>query len=161
MFHLIFVFTIMTRTYTQMYIHLVFAVKGRRHLIPRSHKTDVYRYITEIVKRRGHKLLAINGMSDHIHILIGLNPATAIASLVRDIKSVSSRFINESGWVSGRFAWQRGYGAFSYSRSHLHRVIRYIQRQEQHHAKQNFQDEFMEILTRFEVPYDSRESPFE
>ena len=129
----------MANTYTQIYLHIVFAVKGRHNLISKNWKDELYKYITGIVTNEGQKLIAINGMSDHIHILIGLKPDKSLSDLVRDIKANSSRFINEKNWINGKFEWQAGFGAFSYSHSQLTKVINYIQNQEEHHRKENFQ----------------------
>jgi len=113
----------MANTYTQIYIQIVFAVKGRQNLIKKNHKDELYKYITGIVRNKNQKLISINGMSDHIHILIGLKPDIALSDLVRDIKANSSKFINKKNWSMGKFNWQEGFGAFSYSRSQLNRVI--------------------------------------
>jgi putative transposase len=146
----------MANTYSQIYIQTVFAVDGRLSLIHSEFKEEVYKYITGIVRNNKQKLIAINGMSDHVHILIGLKPAMALADLVRDIKAGSSDFINKKKWVRGRFNWQEGYGAFSYGHSQLDTVIRYIQNQEQHHRRRTFKDEYLTWLKKFEVPFDER-----
>src|SRR2546425_3964520 len=130
--------TTMANTFSQIYIQTVFAVDGRLSLIRSEFKEELYKYITGIVRNNGHKLISINGMSDHIHILIGLKPAMALADLVRDIKADSSNFINKNRWVRGRFSWQEGYGAFSYGHSQLDTIIRYIQNQEKHHSRRSF-----------------------
>ncbi|MCB0714025.1 MAG: IS200/IS605 family transposase [Ignavibacteriae bacterium] len=147
----------MANTYTQIYLHLVFAVYKRENLIPHAAKTRLFRYITGIIQhpKRNHKLHAINGMPDHIHILLGLHPAQGVSDLVRDIKSNSTLFINKEGLVPRRFAWQVGYGAFSYGRSQLSQVIEYICRQEEHHRKRTFREEYEELLNRFDVGYNS------
>ena len=116
----------MANTYSQIYIQTVFAVDGRLSLIRPEIKEELYKYMTGIVRNSKQKLMAINGMSDHVHILIGLKPAMALADLVRDIKADSSDFINRKKWVRGRFSWQEAYGAFSYGHSQLDTVIRYI-----------------------------------
>lgn len=146
----------MANTYSQIYIQTVFAVDGRLSLIRPEFKEELYKYITGIVRNHRQKLIAINGMSDHVHILIGLKPATALADLVRDIKADSSDFINRKKWVRGRFCWQEGYGAFSYGHSQLGTIVRYIQNQEQHHRRRTFKDEYMTWLRKFEVPFDER-----
>ena len=114
----------MANTYAQIYIQVVFAVQGRQNLIRSEHKDELQRYISGIISRQGHKLIAINNMPDHFHILIGLRPAAALSDLVGDIKSGSSGFINDRRWVRGKFSWQEGFGAFSYSHSQLASVIR-------------------------------------
>src|SRR5215211_5997198 len=131
----------MANTYTQIYIHVVFAVEGRQNLIQPAHNDELQKYITGIVSAQRHKLIAINNMPDHLHLLVGVRPDASLSQLVRDIKANSSRFINEKRWVMGRFSWQEGFGAFSYSRSQLDSVIRYIQNQQKHHAKRSFRDE--------------------
>ena len=146
----------MANTYSQIYIQTVFAVDGRLSLIRREFKEELYKYVTGIVKNNGQKLIAINGMSDHVHILIGLRPAMALADLIRDMKADSSDFINRKKWVRGRFNWQEGYGAFSYGHSQLGTIIRYIQNQEQHHRRRTFKDEYLMWLKKFEVPFDER-----
>lgn len=146
----------MAGTFTQLHIQVVFAVAGRAHLIPAHRQEHLNRYITGIITNKGQKALAVNGMPDHLHILLGLRPDMPLATLVRDIKANSSRFINEQNWLPGKFAWQLGYGAFSYSASHLDQVIRYIQNQQQHHATRTFREEYQALLDHFEVQYDPR-----
>ena len=146
----------MANTYTQIYIQVVFAVQGRQNLIRPGRKEELHKYITGIITRQGHKLLAIHCMPDHTHILIGLKPGMALSDLVREIKTGSTNFINENRWVTGRFAWQEGFGAFSYAHSQLTGVIQYIRNQEQHHARKSFRDEYLEFLEKFSVAYDER-----
>jgi len=143
----------MADTYSQIYIQIVFAVKGRANLISPKWKDELYKYITGIIANEGQKLIAINGMPDHIHVLIGLKPTVALSNLVRDIKANSSRLINEKRWVAGKFEWQSGFGAFSYSHSQLDNVIRYIQTQEEHHKKKTFKEEYIEFLNLYNVDY--------
>ena len=146
----------MANTYSQIYIQTVFAVDGRLSLIRPDFKEELYKYITGIVRNDSQKLLAINGMSDHVHILIGLRPAMALADLIREIKADSSNFINKKKWVRGRFNWQEGYGAFSYGHSQLGTIIRYIQNQEQHHRRRTFKDEYLTWLKKYEVSFDEK-----
>jgi REP element-mobilizing transposase RayT len=146
----------MANTFSQIYIQTVFAVENRQSLIKPEFKEELYKYITGIVRNQGQKLIAINGMPDHVHILIGLRPTMALASLVRDIKSDSATFINERKLVHGRFNWQEGYGAFSYGHSQLSTVIRYIQTQEKHHKKHSFTNEYMTLLRKFDIAFDDR-----
>jgi putative transposase len=146
----------MANTYTQIYLHIVFAVYGRDTLIKSQYKEDLHKYITGIIQHRDHKLIAINSMPDHVHILIGYNPQMALSDLVRDIKAASSKFVNDSNWLKSKFSWQQGYGAFSYSRSQLDKVIHYIESQEEHHKKQSFNDEYKELLEKFQVEYDPK-----
>jgi putative transposase len=146
----------MPNTYTQIYIHIVFAVEGRQNIIPKRHKEELHKYITGIIQSKNQKLIVINCMPDHIHILMGMNSSIALSDLVRDIKSSSSKFINEKKWIAGRFNWQEGYGAFSYSRSQLDAVIRYITNQEEHHSIKTFRDEYIDFLKKFDVDYDAK-----
>ena len=141
---------------SQIYIQTVFAVDGRLSLIRSEFKEELYKYITGIVRNNGQKLIAINGMSDHVHILIGLKPAMALADLVRDITADSSNFVKTKKWVRGRFNWQEGYGAFSYGHSQLDTIIRYIQNQEQHHRRRSFKDEYLTWLKKFEIPFEEK-----
>ncbi len=146
----------MANTYTQIYIHVVFAVEGRQSLISSDHKDELQKYITGIVANKGQKVIAINNMPDHFHLLIGLKPTMSLSELIAAVKASSSGFINDRRWVKGKFRWQEGFGAFSYSHSHLGRVIRYIANQESHHRKGTFREEYMQMLKRFEVPHDDR-----
>lgn len=146
----------MANTYTQLYIQIVFVVKGRQNLISQKHKEELHRYITGIIQNRGHKLLAINAIPDHVHVFIGYRPSQALPDLVRDIKSNASRFINEKRWIPGKFEWQKGYGAFSYSRSSIDNVINYIKKQEEHHRKSSFKQEYLKLLQKFDVDYDDK-----
>ncbi|MBM3882131.1 MAG: IS200/IS605 family transposase [Verrucomicrobia bacterium] len=146
----------MANTYTQIYVQVVFAVEARQNLIRPEHKEELQRYITGIVTAEGQKLLAIHCMPDHTHLLIGLKPDKALSDLVGAIKSGSTNFINRNQWVLGRFNWQAGFGAFSYSHSQLTPVIRYIQNQEHHHARKSFREEYVDFLTRFNVAHDVR-----
>ena len=146
----------MANTYTQIYLHIVFAVEYRQSLIPNQHKTELHKYITGIITNKKHKVIQINSMPDHIHILVGINPSVVISEFVRDIKAYSSRFINKKQWVIGKFNWQEGFAAFSYSYSQLDSVANYIKNQEDHHSQKSFREEYIEILERFNVDYDER-----
>jgi putative transposase len=146
----------MANTYTQIYLHIVFAVEGRQNLIPPHHNDELQKYITGIVSGQNQKLIAINNMPDHLHMLVGLQPDIALSDLVRDVKAGSSKFINEKRWMMGRFSWQTGFGAFSHSRSQLAAVIRYIENQQKHHAKKSFRDEYIALLEKFSVKYDPK-----
>lgn len=140
-------------TFSQIYIQIVFAVKNRDALIDRDWENELYKYITGIIQNKGQKLIAINGMPDHIHLLIGMKPACCLADLVREIKKSTNTFIREKKFSKFRFEWQEGYGAFSYSHSALDNVIMYIDNQKQHHARMNFRDEYIDFLKKFEVEY--------
>jgi REP element-mobilizing transposase RayT len=140
-------------TYSQIYIQIVFAVKGRESLISQSWEEELYKYISGIVKNKEQKLLAINGMPDHIHFLIGMKPSCCLSDLVREIKKSSNDFIKEKKLCQYKFQWQEGYGAFSYSHSNLDNVIGYIQNQKEHHNKKTFKDEYIDFLTKFEIEF--------
>jgi REP element-mobilizing transposase RayT len=146
----------MANTFTQIYIQLVFAVSGRQSLIRNEFKDELYKYMTGIVQQRHHKLITINGMPDHVHLLVGLYPQDALSDLVRDIKAFSSKHVNDNRWVHGKFAWQQGFGGFSYSRSQLQKVIDYISNQEKHHRQRTFREEYLGLLQKFAVEYDER-----
>jgi putative transposase len=146
----------MANTYTQIYIHVIFAVEGRQSLIKPENNDQLQKYITGIVSAQKQKLIVTNNMPDHLHLLIGLRPDSSLSDLVRDVKAGSSKFINERHWVKGRFSWQEGFGAFSYSRSQLGNVIRYIENQQKHHAKKSFREEYVALLEKFGVEYDQR-----
>jgi len=146
----------MANTYTQIHIQAVFSVQNRECAIQKHWKDELYKYITGIVQHNKHKLLAINGMPDHLHILIGLRPSQAISDLMQDIKGSSSKWINEKGFVNGKFSWQEGYGAFSYRKSELPDLICYINNQQEHHKKTTFIEEYIELLKEFDIEYDER-----
>lgn len=146
----------MPHTYSQLYVHIVFAVKYRQSLINPNWQTDLYKYISGIIEYNNHKLHIINGVSDHIHILVGLNPANSLSTLVEKIKSNSSKWINTQRLTFWKFQWQEGYGAFSYSKSQLPTVVNYIKNQENHHKKQSFNDEYLRILKDFDIDYNQK-----
>jgi len=145
----------MANTYTQIYIHIVFAVQGRGCLIPRQHKEELCKFTTGIVKNRDQKLIAINCEPDHMHVFVGVKPTITISDLVRDIKAGSSGFINDKQWIKGKFNWQEGFGAFSHSHSNIDTVVKYIQSQEEHHRKKTFKEEYLKMLEDFAVEYNS------
>lgn len=146
----------MAGTYSQIYIQIVFAVRGRQNLLHKEWRQDVFKYMAGIIKNKGHKPIIINGVEDHVHVFIGLKPAMALSDLVRDVKNNSSNFINDHRWVKGKFCWQEGYGAFSYSHSQISYVYQYVLNQEEHHSKQVFKDEYLDLLKKFEIEYDGR-----
>ncbi len=146
----------MSGTFSQVYIQIVFAVKGRANLIHKQWKDELFKYIAGIIKGKEQKSIIVNGVSDHIHIFVGLRPSMAISDLVRDIKNNSSNFINENKFVKGKFAWQEGYGAFSYSQSHINNVYNYILNQEEHHKTKTFREEYIDLLNKFEVEYNEK-----
>ena len=146
----------MANTYTQIYLQFVFAVKDRNSLIQPEWKDELFKYITGIIQTNKHKLIAINGISDHIHVFIGYKPHQLIPELLQDVKGNSSKWINERQFVTGKFQWQEGYGAFSYSHSQIDAVVKYIQNQDEHHRKKSFQEEYSYFLKRFNVLHDER-----
>lgn len=146
----------MPNTYTQIYLHVVFAVSQRACVIQHTRKEELQMYITGIVIRQGQKMIAINCMPDHVHILLGLKPNVAPSDLIGDIKTGSTNHINEQRWIGCRFSWQEGFGAFSVSHSHLDVTIKYIRNQEVHHRRKSFHKEYLQFLERHNVPYDQR-----
>ena len=146
----------MPNTYSQIYIQIVFSVQGRQNLITKQHREELHKYMTGIVQNHEQKMLSIFCMPDHTHLLVGLKPSMAISDLVRDLKAGSSNFINDSHWMEGKFNWQEGFGAFSYSRSQIDRVIQYIVSQEEHHKKNTFREEYLDFLKKFEIDYDEK-----
>jgi REP element-mobilizing transposase RayT len=143
-------------TYSQIYIQVVMAVKGRSSLVSLSWEEELYKYITGIITNKGQKLISLNGMPDHIHMLIGMKPSCCLSDLVREIKKASNAFINEKRFTKSKFEWQEGYGAFSYSHSALDQVIAYIQNQKEHHRIKSFREEYIDFLKKFEVEYDPK-----
>ncbi|MBU1100710.1 MAG: IS200/IS605 family transposase [Bacteroidetes bacterium] len=146
----------MANTYSQIYLQFVFAVQNRTSLIRIEWKDELYKYITGIVQNNKHKLIAINGTSNHVHIFIGYKQHQLIPELLQDIKGSSSKWINNKGFVKGKFQWQAGYGAFSYSHSQIENVVKYILNQDQHHKKRKFRDEYVELLQRFNIEYNEK-----
>lgn len=146
----------MANTYTQMHLQFIFAVKYRKTIIHPSWKDELYKYITGVIRKNGHKTLAINGVSDHIHILVGMRPDQSVADLLQDIKSASSKWINDNKFVKHRFEWQSGYGAFSYARTEINKVIDYIKNQEVHHNQISFKEEYINMLNSFEVVFEEK-----
>jgi REP element-mobilizing transposase RayT len=146
----------MANTYTQLFIQLVFSPIRKTALIRDSYEINLHKYITGIITNKGHKMICINGTEDHIHILISLNPEYSISSLVQEVKRSSSIWINDNKFCLGRFEWQSGFGAFSYSKSQLKNVIVYIGNQKEHHKKVSFLDEYKTFLNNLDVEYDPR-----
>ena len=135
----------MPGTFSQIYIQTVFAVKGRENLLNKAWRSEVFKYMTGIIKNKGQKPIIINGVIDHVHLFIGMKPSMALADLMRDVKNNSTNFINENRWLPGKFRWQEGYGAFSYSHSQIDKVYRYILHQEEHHKKRTFREEYLRL----------------
>ncbi|MFH6602160.1 IS200/IS605 family transposase [Maribacter algicola] len=143
----------MANTYTQLYFHIVFAVKGRGNLIATKWKSELYKYISGIISNKNQKLMIINGMPNHVHLLIGTKPTCNLSDLVRDVKANSSKWINEKQLVKGRFEWQTGFGAFTVSQSGVNDVINYIKNQEKHHSVKTFKEEYIDFLKAYEIDY--------
>ncbi len=146
----------MANTYSQIYIQVVFAVQNRKSLISPNWETDLYKYISGIVAHKNQKLIAINGMPDHIHIFLGMKPDCLLSNLVQEIKKSSNNFLNEKGFVPDKFNWQDGYGAFSYGQSQIDNVVKYILNQKEHHKKISFKKEYLDFLNLFRIEYNER-----
>jgi putative transposase len=148
--------TLMPNTYTQLYIQIVFAVKGRQNLISEQTRERIEKYITGLVQNKGQKLYAIYCMPDHLHLFISMKPDMAISDLVRVAKSESTKFINDNNLIAGKFSWQEGFGAFSYAQSQVDTVVKYVLNQPEHHQQSTFKEEYLLLLKRFNVEYDER-----
>jgi len=146
----------MANTFSQIYLQFVFAVQYRQSLIPKEHKEELHKYITGLVQNRKAKMLAVNCMPDHVHLFVGFKPTVLISDFVKEIKVESNEFINNQGWMKGKFNWQEGYGVFSYSQSHIDAVVKYILNQEKHHQKRSFKEEYLELLEKFQIPFEDR-----
>lgn len=146
----------MANTYTSIRIHFVFAVKFRQNLIHKSWKDELFKYMTGIIQNHQHKVFAINGVEDHVHILIGMQQNQSISELMREVKGSSSKWINGNRKTATRFSWQEGYGAFSHSTDKIPGVVQYINDQEKHHDKKSFYMEYQQMLNHFEVEYEER-----
>ena len=146
----------MAGTFSQIYIQIVFAVKYRQNLLQKPWRDEVFKYISGIIKAKNQKPIIVNGVSDHVHILLSLKPVTNLSDLVRDIKNNSSNFINDQKFIKGKFSWQEGYGAFSYAQSQIENVYNYIANQEAHHNKKKFKDEYIDFLKAFEIEYNEK-----
>jgi len=143
-------------TYTQIYIQLVFSPMNRQCLLQKDIRPRVFEYMSGIITHLGHKSIIVNGMSDHVHVFIGLNPNQSVSDTVKEIKRVSSLFINENRLTPGKFQWQNGYGGFSYSKSHIEKVYDYILAQEEHHKKKPFREEYMEFLKKYDIAFEDQ-----
>ena len=146
----------MPNTYTQLYVQSVFTVQNRECLISSKWEDELYKYITGIVRNEGHKMLAVSGMPDHIHIFVNMQPVQAVSKLMQEVKCSSSKWINQKRFLRTRFNWQAGYGAFTYSKSQIDTVVKYVNRQKEHHRKKTFKEEYLEILNKFEIEYDEK-----
>lgn len=146
----------MAGTFSQLYIQVVFAVKGRENLLQKPWREEVFKYMSGIIKGKNQKPIIVNGVTDHVHLFIGLKPSMPLSDLIRDVKNNATNFINENKFLKGKFSWQEGYGAFSYSHSQLDTVYQYILNQEEHHKKKTFKEEYLDFLQKFEIEYDER-----
>ena len=146
----------MAGTFSQIYIQVVFAVNGRENLLQKPWREEVFKYMAGIIKGKNQKPIIVNGVTNHVHLFIGLKPSIALSDLVRDIKNNSSNFINNQKFVRGKFSWQEGFGSFSYGHSQIEQVYHYILNQEIHHHKKTFKEEYLEFLHKFEIEYDEK-----
>lgn len=144
---------VMAGTFSQIYIQAVFAVKGRENLIDIKWRDELHKYISGIITGKDQKSIIVNGVGDHIHCFIGLKPSISVSDLIRDIKNNSSNFVNDNEFIKGKFRWQEGFGAFSYSHSHIERVYNYILNQEEYHRKKTFKNEYTGLLTKFNIEH--------
>ena len=146
----------MANTYSQVYLHFVFAVQNRLSLINPKWEVDLYKYMSGIISKDGHKVYVINGMPDHVHALVSMNPKQAPSDLMHDVKRSSSLWINENRFVRGKFSWQEGFGVFSYGHSQIPTIANYIEQQQKHHEKRTFIEEYREFLKLFNIEFDER-----
>ncbi len=146
----------MPNTYTQIYVQIVFAVQYRQNLIAEEHREKLEKYICGIISNKKSKPLAIFCNTDHTHILIGLHPSISISDMARDIKANSSKWINNNNWILGKFNWQGGFGAFTYSKSQIDTVVKYILNQPEHHKKNTFRDEYIDLLKKYKIEYNEK-----
>ncbi|MFZ1581125.1 MAG: IS200/IS605 family transposase [Saprospiraceae bacterium] len=146
----------MSGTFSQIYIQYVFAVKGSENLLQKPWRDEVFKYMAGIIKGKNQKPIIVNGVEDHVHVFVGIKPSMAISDLVRDIKNNSSKFINEQNLIKGKFSWQEGYGAFSYAHSQIENVFQYIANQEEHHKKETFQEEYLDLLEKFDIEFNEK-----
>ena len=144
----------MPGTFPQIYIQAVFAVKGRDNLLLKDWRNEVFKYMSGIIENKEQKSIIVNGVADHVHLFIGLKPSMALSNLMRDVKNNSANFINDQKWLKGKFSWQEGFGAFSYSHSHIRKVYDYVFNQEEHHKKRTFREEYIGLLNKFQVPHE-------
>ena len=146
----------MAGTFSQIYIQIVFAVNGRSNLLQEPWREEVFKYMAGIVKGKNQKSIIVNGVSNHVHLFVGLKPSMCISDLVRDIKNNSTNFINDRKLIHGKFSWQEGFGSFSYSHSQIDQVYQYILNQQEHHRKKTFKEEYLDFLKKFEIEYDEK-----
>lgn len=146
----------MANTFSQIYLQFVFAVKGRRSMIVKENKEELHKYMTGLVQKREAKMLSVHCMPDHCHLFVGFKPVISISDFIKEIKVKSNEFINNKKWTKQHFNWQEGYGVFSYSQSHIDNVCKYILNQERHHKKKTFKIEYLHMLEKFEIPFESK-----
>ena len=146
----------MANTYTQLYIQIVFSVKGRENLIKESFRDELEKIICGIISKQNCKTYAIYCNPDHTHLFVGIHPTISVSKLMEQVKTGSSNWLNSKQYIVGKFSWQDGYGAFSYSKSHIDKVVKYVLNQSEHHKKQSFRDEYMSFLNKFEMDYDPK-----
>lgn len=146
----------MANTYHQIYIQAVFAVKYRKAMIDKTWQSDLFGVIGNLINETGCKTIIVSGVEDHVHCFLGLKPTIAVSELMKTVKAKSSKFINDNSLTINRFEWQEGYAAFSYSQSQVDAVYNYIEKQEEHHKKQTFKEEYLSFLQKFKVPFDER-----
>jgi putative transposase len=146
----------MANTYTQLSTHVVFAVKGRENILNAKLRPELFKYISGILSKNNQYSLAVNGYKDHVHMFFEMTPSKSLSDIVRIVKTNSSKWINENGFIASKFSWQEGYGGFAYSRSHRDAVIKYIINQEEHHQKQTFREEYLNTLKSFEISFDEQ-----
>lgn len=146
----------MAGTFTQLYVQVVFAVRGRENLLRREWRSEVFSYMSAIITAKNHKSIIVNGVGDHVHVFVGMRPFMSVSDLVRDIKNNSSRFINEKKWLPGKFAWQEGFAAFTYTQEAMPRVYQYILNQEEHHRKKTFREEYIGFLNEYTIEYNEK-----
>ena len=146
----------MANTFSQIYLQFVFSVRYREAMIAKNNKEELHKYMTGLVQNRNAKMLAVHCMPDHTHLFVGLKPIVFIPDFIKEIKVETNEFVNQKKWNCGQFAWQDGYGVFSYSHSHIDNVVKYILNQEEHHKKKTFRDEYKDLLKKFNVPYEDK-----
>ncbi len=146
----------MANTYTQLFVHIVFSTKGREKILLNNYRDDLFKYMSGIINGKNQKSLAVNGVTDHVHLFLSIQPTITISDLVRDIKHSSTNFIKEKGFIKNKFNWQKGFGAFTYSKSQIDSVINYIMNQEEHHKQKTFEEEYIEFLNKFDIDYDEK-----
>ncbi len=146
----------MANTYTQLNMHVVFSVKGRENFLLNTFRDDLFKYISGILNKLEQYPLAVNGYKDHVHLFFEIQPTKSLSEIIRVVKSNSSKWINKENFIRGKFSWQEGYGGFSYSRSQRNNVIQYIIKQEEHHNKRTFREEYLELLKLFEIDFNDQ-----